>query len=95
MEVLEAFYDDRRMPIPEALEQAFSGVDVDDDGHSAELNRVEPIWTELNHESSNDIQSFYQTPGTCICYAFASNTISQYFSTCWNGFIGNDDGMRF
>lgn len=43
MEVLEAFYDDRRMPIPEALEQAFSGVDVDDDGHSAELNRVEPI----------------------------------------------------
>lgn len=33
MEVLEAFYDDRRMPIPEALEQAFSGVDVDDDGY--------------------------------------------------------------
>ena len=35
MEVLEAFYDDRRMPIPQALEQAFSGVDVDDDGHLA------------------------------------------------------------
>lgn len=32
MEVLEAFYDDRKLPIPPALEEAFSGVDVDDDG---------------------------------------------------------------
>jgi len=33
MEVLEAFYDDRKLPIPPALEEAFSGVDVDDDGY--------------------------------------------------------------
>ena len=32
MEVLEAFYDDRKLPTPPALEEAFSGVDVDDDG---------------------------------------------------------------
>eukprot|EP00913_Durusdinium_trenchii_P015872 g14917.t1 len=33
MEELEAFYDDRKMPIPEVLEDAFSGIDVDDDGY--------------------------------------------------------------
>ena len=36
MEELEAFYDDRKVPIPEALEEAFSGIDVDDDGASTQ-----------------------------------------------------------
>ncbi|CAE7845913.1 Calcium-dependent protein kinase 3 [Symbiodinium microadriaticum] len=33
MEDLEAFYEDSGMPMPEMLESAFSGVDVDDDGY--------------------------------------------------------------
>ncbi|CAJ1364825.1 unnamed protein product [Effrenium voratum] len=33
MEELEAYYEDEGLPVPDTLENAFSGIDVDDDGY--------------------------------------------------------------
>eukprot|EP00439_Symbiodinium_sp_Y106_P038452 s2233_g4.t1 len=51
MEDLEAFYEDSGMPMPEMLESAFSGVDVDDDGY---ITYIEFLSATLPHWARSD-----------------------------------------